>query len=121
MALRILARKSATGSVKLIASPYAARSLRLSGEPATTIACLPGRLGDAGDLSLERQPTKAQAADAELAQVSARASANAAAVVPAAGKFGLACVFDSFCCSRHELRFLVSSFLSHLLPKRHAH
>src|SRR2546423_11531599 len=103
MALRILARKSATGSVKLIASPYAARSLRLSGEPATTIACLPGRLRDAGDLSLERQPAKAQAADAELAQISARTPADAAAVVPTGRELGLACVFYSFCCGRHEL------------------
>src|SRR5437762_11547491 len=101
MALRILARKSATGSVKLIASPYAARSLRLSREPATTVHCLPGRLGDAGDLSLERQPAKAQAADAELAQIAARPSADAAAVVLPAGELGLACVFHSFCCSRH--------------------
>src|SRR5207253_9539263 len=89
---------------------HAARSLRLSREPATTVHCLPGRLGDAGDLSLERQPAKAQAADAELAQIAARPSADAAAVVLPAGELGLACVFHSFCCSRHELQFLVSSF-----------
>jgi hypothetical protein len=45
---------------------------------------LPATLYDAGDLSLVRQRTEAQAADAELAQESARTTAELAAVVLAA-------------------------------------
>jgi hypothetical protein len=62
---------------------------------------LPAGLDHARNLSLERQLTKAQAAEAELAQIPARPSAQLAAIVLAAGKLRLSCVFDSLCCCCH--------------------
>jgi hypothetical protein len=51
------------------------------GNSAITQSFSPGRLGNPGDLAPQRQSAETQAADAELAQVSARTSAQLAAVV----------------------------------------
>jgi hypothetical protein len=59
---------------------------------------LPTGLDDTGDFAPKRQLAEAQAAQAKLAQVSARPSADFAAIVLAAGKFWLPFVFNSFCC-----------------------
>jgi hypothetical protein len=83
--LRMRVTKSATGSVKLILSP--------------PLSYLPAGLNDPGNLSPKRQLTEAQTAQTEFAQVSARPAADLAAIVLAAGKFRLAGVFNSFCCS----------------------
>src|SRR5882672_9599240 len=112
---------SATGSVNLIVCfSSAARLLRpfLPGteEPATTYFqpglgypalalfarmgdLLPGRLRNPGNFSPQSQPAETQAANPELAQISARTSAELAAVVLARGELGLSGVLDSFCCS----------------------
>src|SRR5579862_9588272 len=67
---------------------------------------LPRRLRNPWNLPAQRQLPEAQAANAELAQKSARTAAELAAVVFARGKLGLSCVLNSFCCSRHSiLRF----------------
>jgi len=58
---------------------------------------LPARLDDAWDLTLQRQSTEAQTADAELAQERTRAPAQLAAVVLAALELGLTSVFYSLC------------------------
>src|SRR6185312_2844021 len=106
---------------------------------------LPGRLRNPGNLSAQRQPAKAQPADAELAQVSPRTSAQLAAVMPARGKFwgraltprfvklGLnLCVFHSFCSSQFAFSSqlpaaalscqpsALSSDFSRLRPERHS-
>src|SRR5581483_2636968 len=93
IALRIRASMSATGSVNLIVCfSSVARLLRVNrrtcgdffyGRPYFLAAhnCLPGRLGNAWNFSSQRETTEAQAADAELAQVGARPSADLAAVV----------------------------------------
>ena len=107
-ALRTLVSISATGSVNLIVCfssrhPFAPRSaenlrqLLLRCHPERNAFCLakdlrpamplPRRLRDARNLAAQRQPAEAQAAQAELAQISARTSANLAAVVSARGKF----------------------------------
>src|SRR3954469_3388181 len=142
-ALRTRARKSATGSVRLIVSPYSLRCPFVPaspGNPRQRTAkpflvsrfrflekretrneephYLPGRLRDAGDLALEREPAEAQAADAELAQVRARASAELAAIVAAARELGFLslgarrrvhaldlCVLDHLCCGCHCFLF----------------
>src|SRR5271156_2800602 len=133
-------RKSATGSVKLIVSPSfpvrpprqkpagmvkresssrelkfcAARRMCLDGQS------LPARLDDAGDLSLERQTTEAQAADAELAQVCAGASAELAAVMLPALELGLAGVLDSFCSGCHIFCLVLISIPLCGRAERHA-
>jgi hypothetical protein len=53
------------------------------------IAFLPTRLRNPGNLTLKRQTAEAQAAEAELAQESARPSADAAAVAVLGGELGL--------------------------------
>src|SRR5581483_245476 len=62
---------------------------------------LPGRLRDARNFSPQRESTEAQAANAELAQVGARTSANLAAVVLARGELGFLRVLNSFRCRCH--------------------
>src|ERR1700730_5050094 len=70
--------------------------------------CLPGRLRNPGNFSAQRQATETQAADTELAQISAWASAQVAAVVLARRKLGLPCILHSFCCSG---QFIFSSYV----------
>src|SRR5207302_10385599 len=67
--------------------------------PATQF--LPARLRNPRNFPTQRQPAETQAANAKLAQVAARTSANLAAVVLARGKLGLSCVLNSFCRCRH--------------------
>src|SRR5262249_23572315 len=67
---------------------------------------LPGGLHYAGDLSLERQRTEAQTADAKLAQIGTGAAAQFAAVVLAGRKLRLASVFYSFCSRCHISKIL---------------
>src|SRR5580692_8033303 len=153
-ALRTLVSISATGSVNLIvcfssSRPFASRfakNLRRLTLPLNSIqihsardarAFLPGRFRDPGNLPAQCQPAEAQAAQSKLAQVSARPSAQLAAVVPARGKLGRLlflvarqlkllldlCVFNSFCCSHAFLKMnwrckLKSEAL--LRPERHA-
>src|SRR5271166_1312385 len=75
---------------------------------------LPGRLRYPGNFSPQRQSAETQAADAELAEVPARASTNLAAVVLARGELQFRLltprvvkllldlrVLDSFCCGCH--------------------
>src|SRR5271166_4446403 len=67
---------------------------------------LPRRLRNAGNFPLERQAAEAQTAEAELAQIGPRTSANVAAVVRARGELGfLVRLGDLACCSH---RFLYS-------------
>src|ERR1700748_3501417 len=95
IALRMRARKSATGSVKLMLSPSSSVRSGLyidqAREPAKMVwlgvrgtsrmfkmrraSSLPGGLHDAGDLAAQRESAEAQAADAKLAQECARAAA----------------------------------------------
>src|SRR5579859_1240620 len=102
MALRTRVRKSATGSVRLIVSPYSLRCPFVPADRETSGSELPTRLRDAGDLALEGQTAETQAADAELPQKCARTSAQLAAVVLAARELRLPRVFDSFCCRCHS-------------------
>src|SRR5439155_19652178 len=62
---------------------------------------LPRRLGNAGNLALQRQAAEAQAAEAELAQISARASADAASVAVLGRELGLPVRLGNFCCCSH--------------------
>src|SRR5581483_11307804 len=72
---------------------------------------LPRRLRNSRNLSPQRQPAETQAANAELAEIRTRTSANLAAVMLARGELGLLhilrfnlalrTVFHSFCCSCH--------------------
>src|SRR6185312_4026982 len=62
----------------------------------------PGGLNDARDLTLERQLTEAEAADAELPQKRARPATQLTTIVLAALELRLACVLDSFCSSCHK-------------------
>src|SRR5690349_20486602 len=100
IALRMRASMSATGSVNLIlVSPQVARLLQLvycrrtCGDVVCTRAIfaqavryLPGPLRNARNLSSQRETTEAQTANAELAEVAARASADLASVVLAGRK-----------------------------------
>jgi len=84
---------------------------------------LPGRLRDAWNLAAKSQPAETQAADAELAQVRSRASAQLAAVVPARGKLGRCRfaaarllklfldlrVLNSFCCGHAILKKIIET------------
>src|SRR5438445_6846892 len=129
MALRIRASMSATGSVNLMfcfssSRPVASASYVLWTEnlrrpcftaPHRIVCCaglacslregrrayLPRRLGNTRDLPTQRQTAEAEPADAELAQIAARASADLAAVVLACGELWFSCVLNSFCCSGH--------------------
>jgi hypothetical protein len=67
-----------------------------------TTVFLPARLHDAGDLALERQATETQTAYAELAQVTARPSAELAPVVLARAELRLPRVLYSFCSGCHK-------------------
>lgn len=67
---------------------------------------LPGRLRDPRNLPPQSQPAEAKAANAELAQVGARPSAQLAAVVPARGELGLLVVLGDAGCSSHRYPFL---------------
>jgi hypothetical protein len=58
----------------------------------------PRRLRNAWDLAAQGQAAETQAADAKLAQIGARTSADFAAVVLARRELRLSCVFNSFCC-----------------------
>jgi hypothetical protein len=79
-----------------------------SKEELTTVCCslttatLPARLDDAGNLSLERQCTEAQTANAELAQETARSPAELAPIVLAAAELRLPRVFHPFCSGCHK-------------------
>src|ERR1700726_2157674 len=154
IALRIRVKISATGSGNLMRSfSSIARLLRpfllCAEEPAATscnctvqgtaqpapLPLLPRRFRNSGNLSPQRQAPETQAAQAELAQISARTSANLAAVVLARGKLWLRffvltrllklrfdlCVLNSFCCSHEILKETLSSNCETLLrPERHA-
>ena len=82
-------------------SNFVLRSKKRVSPDAQSRPVLPARLDDARNLSLECQLAEAQAADAELAQVAARPSAELAAVVLPARKLRLARVFNSFCSGCH--------------------
>src|SRR5581483_4681580 len=113
---------SATGSVNLILCfssncPFAPSHRRTRGscsacsnravvhqprpKKTTNDHLLPGRLRHAWNFSPQGKPAETQAADAELADVRARPSADLAAVVLARGELRLSRVLNSFCCSRH--------------------
>jgi hypothetical protein len=62
---------------------------------------LPAGLDDAWNLTTVSQRTEAQTADTKLAKERTRTSAKLAAVMLAAGKLGLARIFDSFCSGCH--------------------
>ncbi len=62
---------------------------------------LPAALYNTWDLALERESAEAQAADAELAEERAGATAELATVVLAALELWLLGVFYGFCCGRH--------------------
>src|SRR5262250_3754573 len=87
-ALRMLVRKSAMGSVCM--------SLLV-------LACmgLPARLHDAGNFSLERHATETDTAHFKLADIGARATADAAAVAMANLELRFALVFYDFCGACH--------------------
>src|SRR5947209_1089043 len=111
IALRIRVSKSATGSVKLIlfssypfrVSPPRRKPVRnvlpniqrsktaIGSSEYRILLPLPGRLRNPGDFASQRQPAEAQAADAELAQIRARTSADLAAVVLTSRKLWLSC------------------------------
>src|ERR1051326_525549 len=116
IALRMRANISATGSVNLIvllllSSPFA--SLHHEEPAAASIFhCivpiglamshdLPRRFRNARNFSTQGQPAETKAANTKLAKISARTSADLAAVMLARRKLGLLCVFNSFCCSSH--------------------
>ena len=63
---------------------------------------LPAGLHNTRNLTLEGERTEAETADAELAQESARATADLAAVVLAGLELRNSCVFDALCCSCHN-------------------
>src|SRR5690242_3434143 len=126
IALRIRARKSATGSVKLMLSPSSSvrsgpewsspenqrrwSSLAVLCTPKTfnvAVGRLPGRLHNARNLAAQRETAETQTAHAEFAQEPARAAAQLAAVVLARGKLRLSCVLDSFCSGRHLVVILL--------------
>src|SRR5215469_13368111 len=136
-ALRTLVSISATGSVNLIvcfslshpfAPPIAENLQRLV--PANLLPAnftqtrqwqrlsrfspayhrLPRRLRNPWNLPTERQLPEAQAANAELAQISARTSAQLATVVLARGKLGLSCVLNSLCRSSHSILLRLGNF-----------
>jgi hypothetical protein len=81
----------------------------------------PGRLRNSWDLTAQRQAAEAQAADAKLAQVRARTTAELATVVPARRKLWLGdfvvarplellfdlSVFNSFSCSHAILEISI--------------
>src|SRR5580698_10377971 len=83
-ALRMRVKKSAMGSV--------------------CIALLPARFHDAGNFSLERHAAKTNAAHLELADISAGAATNAAAVANAHFEFRLLMRLCDFCQACHLLR-----------------
>src|ERR1700679_2485392 len=105
IALRMRARKSATGSVRLIPSPsFPVRPAR-GRKPAEMVKqFLPARLHYAGDFALQRQSTEAQTADAELTQKTARTSAKLAPIVLAGAELRLPRVLYSFCSGCHKLK-----------------
>jgi len=84
---------------------------------------LPGRLRNTWNLATQREATEAQATYPELAEESAWASADLAAVVLARRKLRLACVLYSFCCRSHEFLFFVKTQMPKLefsRAERHA-
>src|SRR6202161_1776852 len=83
-ALRMRVRKSAMGSV--------------------CIALLPARFHDAGNFSLERHTAETNSAHLELADISASAATNAAAVANAHFEFRFLMGLCDFCQACHLLR-----------------
>jgi hypothetical protein len=126
--LRMRVRKSATGSVRFIvflSSPVRSgrqenlreclwrQSADLVFLPRTLAAVdLPAGLYNSRNLTLKRQPTEAQTADAKLAQKRSWAAAELAAVMLAGLELRLTCVFDALCCGCHK-----SSTLSIVVAK----
>src|SRR5438477_938121 len=102
-ALRILVRRSATGSVMLIATTSAGRTRGRAGS--SSCVGLPGRLDHSRDLALEGAIAEADAAHLELVQERAAPPAQPAAVV----------------CAHLELRVLFEALrLRHLGKLRHS-
>src|SRR5215472_11064740 len=62
---------------------------------------LPRALRNSRNFSLERQTAEAQTADAELAQIGPRTSANLAAVLGARGELGFLVRLGNFACCSH--------------------
>src|SRR5271154_2820152 len=85
-------RKSAIGSV-CIFSPGSSNR-----------AGLPARFRYAGNFAFERHPTETDSAHLELADVTARAAANAATIAHANLEFGLLERLGNFCGAGHLLR-----------------
>src|SRR5450755_1900171 len=85
--------------------PFAVARWRIfqTTNPPQPTALLPGRLRDPRNVPAQRELTEAQAAQAELAHVSARPAAILAAVVLATGKLGLLCVLNSLCRRCHAI------------------
>jgi len=69
---------------------------------------LPARLHNARDLTFESERTKAQAANSELTQKSARTSAELATVVLAGLELRFSGVFDALCSGCHVFLSLFS-------------
>jgi len=67
-----------------------------------TTGLLPARLDDAWNLAFERQRAETQAANAKLAQKTARSPAELAPIVLAAAELRLPRVFHSFCSGCHK-------------------
>src|SRR5882672_3444969 len=84
-ALRMLVRKSAIGSVCIICFALS----------------LPARFSDAGNFSLERHAAETDTAHLELANIGARAAANAATIAMLDLELRLLLVFYDFCGACH--------------------
>ena len=69
---------------------------------------LPGRLLDAGDLTLVGQLAEADTADAVVPQVSVGTTADLAAVVAAAGELGLSLLLQDHRLLSHKFFLLLS-------------
>src|SRR6266568_8697489 len=103
-AISVFSLETGTSTRWCLAAAALRRRVRKSAMGSVCIFFLPARFHDAGDFSAQRHATKADSAHLKLADISAGAAANAAAVAYAHLELWLLERLGDLCCACHLLR-----------------
>src|SRR6267378_2938850 len=103
-AISVFSRETGTSTRWCLAAAALRRRVRKSAMGSVCIILLPARFHDAGDLALQRHTAKTDSAHLELADISARAAAAAAAVANPHLEFRFLERLGDFCCACNRCR-----------------
>src|ERR1700740_3014826 len=102
-AISVLSLETGTSTRWCLAAAALRRRVRKSAIGSVCMALLPAGFHDAGNFPLQRHAAETDSAHLKLADIAARASANAAAVADAHLEFRLLERLGDFCCACHLL------------------